>query len=179
MTVKTSKFLSLVLRHQPETIGVELDEAGWVDVATLLEGCARHGKAISMEQLREMVATNDKKRFEFSPDGLRIRASQGHSVSVELGYAPAPPPEVLYHGTAERNLPSIRAAGLVKGQRHHVHLSAEPRTATSVGQRYGKPVVLEIQSGRMVRDGFEFFLSTNGVWLTDRVPPEYITVNLP
>ena len=126
------------------------------------------------EQLREVVETNDKKRFEFSPDGLRIRASQGHSVEVELGYQPAAPPETLYHGTAARNLESIRRQGLLKGQRHHVHLSADPETATNVGQRYGRPLVLKIDAAAMHAAGRIFFVSTNGVWLTECVPPEYI-----
>ncbi|MCE5279455.1 MAG: RNA 2'-phosphotransferase [Planctomycetaceae bacterium] len=172
--VRISKFLSLVLRHQPQAAGLTLDHAGWVDVAALLEGCRLAGRAITPEQLAEVVATNDKKRFEFSSDGLRIRASQGHSVEVELGYSPADPPETLYHGTAERNLSAIRVEGLRKGQRHHVHLSADERTAASVGQRYGKPVVLAVQAGRMHADGHAFFISTNGVWLTGHVPPQYL-----
>jgi putative RNA 2'-phosphotransferase len=172
--VKISKFLSLVLRHQPEAVGVTLDAAGWVEVSTLLEGCRRAGRAITPEQLDEVVSTNDKKRFEFSPDGLQIRASQGHSVEVELGYEPATPPDTLYHGTAARNIESIRRQGLLKGQRHHVHLSADPDTAMKVGQRYGKPIVLQISSGRMHAEGIQFFVSTNGVWLTEHVPPQYL-----
>jgi len=172
--VAISKFLSLVLRHQPSKVGVMLDEAGWVEVDALLEGCHRAGRVISMEQLCEVVQTNDKKRFEFSPDRLRIRASQGHSVDVELGYQSATPPEVLYHGTADRNIGSIRRQGLLKGQRHHVHLSLDAATATNVGQRYGRPVVLRIAAAAMHAAGMEFFVSTNGVWLTDHVPPQYI-----
>lgn len=172
--MKISKFLSLVLRHRPKAVGVTLDAAGWVSVAVLLDGCARSGRSISREQLEEVVATNDKKRFEFSPDGSMIRASQGHSVDVDLGYAPADPPEVLYHGTARRNLASIHGRGLVKGRRHHVHLSGDEETAVKVGRRYGKPVVLTVRASRMAADGAAFFLSANGVWLTDHVPPEYI-----
>jgi putative RNA 2'-phosphotransferase len=173
---RTSKFLSLVLRHQPEIIGASLDEAGWVAVSDLLEGCRRHRRSITLEQLQEVVATNDKKRFEFSPDGSRIRASQGHSVEVELGYAPKQPPEHLYHGTAERSVPSIRAQGLLKCKRHHVHLYSEDRleTARATGGRHGRPVILKILAGRMAAEGHEFFQSTNGVWLTDHVPPAYI-----
>ncbi len=172
--VTISKFLSLVLRHQPEVAGVTLDGAVWVDVDLLLDGCHRAGRAITPEQLREVVQTNDKKRFEFSPDGRRIRASQGHSVEVELGYEPAVPPDTLYHGTAVRNLESIRRQGLLKGQRHHVHLSADPDTAAKVGQRHGKPLVLKIDARRMCADGRAFFISTTGVWLTEHVPPAYI-----
>ncbi len=171
-----SKFMSLVLRHNPGKIGVTLDIAGWVSVEALLDGCKDARRGITREQLDEVVATNDKKRFEFSPDGLRIRASQGHSVEVNLGYEPGEPPAVLYHGTASRNLPAIRQKGLIKGKRHHVHLSAETATAVSVGTRYGRPVVLEIEARRMAADGFEFFLSTNGVWLVDSVPPKYLTI---
>jgi len=173
---RISKFLSLVLRHQPELIGIRLDEAGWVAVSDLLAGCGRRGRAIRLEQLQEVVATNDKKRFEFSPDGGRIRASQGHSVEVDLGYSPMQPPEHLYHGTGERSVPSIRAQGLLKCQRHHVHLYSEDRleTARDTGGRHGRPVILKVLAGRMAADGHAFFLSTNGVWLTDHVPPEYI-----
>src|SRR5690348_12196580 len=121
--VKISKFLSLVLRHKPEEIGITLDDAGWVDVDTLLAACAKHRFPLTREQLETVVATSDKKRFAFNETGTRIRANQGHSVEVELGYAPAQPPEILYHGTADRFIDSIRRQGLVKGKRHHVHLS--------------------------------------------------------
>ena len=171
--VTRSKFLSLVLRHQPEVAGITLDPAGWVPVDDLLAGCVKAGQAMTRDQLDKVVATNDKKRFEFSPDGGRIRG-QGHSVEVELGYSPAAPPERLYHGTATRNLDSIRRLGLIKGQRHHVHLSADTVAAGKVGQRYGKPVVLTVMAGRMQADGFAFYLSTNGVWLVDHVPPQYL-----
>src|ERR1044071_1581552 len=127
--VKVSKFLSLVLRHQPDFIGLKLDEAGWVEVAGLLAACAAHGFPITRLLLEEVVQTNDKKRFAFSEDGLKIRASQGHSVEVELAYLPLAPPEILYHGTATRFLDSIKERGLLKGQRHHVHLSADRETA--------------------------------------------------
>lgn len=173
-TTKISKFLSLVLRHQPEAIGIALDPAGWVEVSALLEAMRRHGRGISETELREVVETNDKKRFCFSDDGLRIRASQGHSVEVELGYEPAEPPEELFHGTVERFLDPIRREGLRKGDRHHVHLSPDRPTAERVGQRRGRPVILTIRAGQMHRDGLAFFLSANGVWLTDHVPAEYI-----
>ena len=129
MAANVSKFLSLVLRHQPERIGITLDQAGWTDVDALLAGCAAHGVAITRAELDEIVATSDKQRFGLSEDGTRIRANQGHSVEVELGLAPATPPERLYHGTVEHALEGIRAHGLVRGARHHVHLSAELGTA--------------------------------------------------
>lgn len=172
--VATSKFLSLVLRHRPDVIGITLDGEGWVSVEDLLAACAQHGRAISREQLDAVVRTNDKQRFAFSADGSRIRANQGHSVSVDLGLVPVEPPTLLYHGTVAPFLDSIRQDGLTKGKRHHVHLSVDAQTATKVGQRRGTPIVLVIESGRMFRDGHEFFLSENGVWLTDAVPPAYI-----
>jgi putative RNA 2'-phosphotransferase len=174
-TVRTSKFLSLVLRHQPDKIGIALDPAGWVGVRELLDALAKHGKSLSEAQLRHVVETSDKKRFAFSDDGLRIRASQGHSVDVELGYEPATPPDVLYHGTVERFLASIRAAGLQKGQRHHVHLSRDVETATKVGGRRGESVLLKIDAAAMAREGVVFYVSANSVWLTDHVPSNYIT----
>lgn len=172
--IRISKFLSLVLRHKPETIGLTLAEGGWVSVSELLQACQRHRFPITLQELHTVVALNDKKRFSFNDDGTLIRASQGHSVKVELGYQPQEPPEILYHGTTERFLPSILAKGLLKGQRHHVHLSPDIATATKVGARRGKPVVLSIKSGQMYRDGYIFYQSANGVWLTDHVPAVYI-----
>ncbi len=172
--VKTSKFLSFVLRHHPDSIGLILDEAGWAEVAELLEKARRAGKALTMELLEYVVAHNDKKRFEFNADHSRIRASQGHSIAVELGYRPETPPETLYHGTALRFLESIRQQGLIKGNRHHVHLSTDRQTMLEVGARHGQPVLLTINAGKMHRDGFEFYLSTNRVWLVDHVPVDYI-----
>jgi putative RNA 2'-phosphotransferase len=172
--VATSRFLSLVLRHRPEVIGIELDGEGWVSVEELLAACANHGRAITREQLDDLVRTNDKQRFAFSADGNRIRANQGHSLPIDLGLVPIEPPKLLYHGTVPRFLESIRREGLVRGKRHYVHLSTDARTATSVGQRRGRPIVLVIESGRMFRDGHTFYRSENGVWLTDAVPPAYI-----
>ena len=171
---KKSKFLSLVLRHEPGAAGVTLDEAGWVAVADLLAGCRRAGVAIDPDELREIVRTSDKQRFALSDDGTRIRANQGHSVEVELGHAPAEPPAVLWHGTAERFVASIRAQGLLRGARHHVHLSETPETASAVGRRHGKLAMLRVDAARMRRDGIPFFRTPNGVWLTDHVPPEYL-----
>jgi putative RNA 2'-phosphotransferase len=157
-----------VLRHQPEKIGLSLDQSGWASTPELIESSRRSGFEFTFEELQNVVVGNDKKRFSLSEDGLRIRANQGHSIKVELGYAPTAPPEILYHGTAERFLASIEQQGLIKGKRHHVHLSADVDTATKVGRRHG------IEAGRMRQDGFIFYLSVNGVWLTDRVPVHYL-----
>jgi len=174
--VTTSKFLSLVLRHRPETIGVTLDDEGWIDVDRLLAACSRHGKAISRGQMEEIVRTNDKRRFAFSADGLRIRANQGHSIEVDLGLVPVEPPELLFHGTVAPFLPAIRREGLVRGKRHHVHLSPDVETARRVGGRRGRPVVLVIEAGRMSGDGYLFYRSENNVWLTESVPPGYLRI---
>lgn len=172
---RLSKFLSLILRHEPEKVGLTLDEAGWVAVTALLTALAHHGQLITRQTLEHIVATSEKKRFALSDDGLRIRASQGHSVEVELGYAPATPPPLLYHGTVDRFLDSIRKTGLIKGDRHHVHLSPDTATATTVGARRGKPVLLTIDAAAMTRQGLLFYRSANGVWLTDHVPAKFIT----
>src|SRR5438128_7296476 len=129
-SIRTSKFLSLILRHEPERFGLKLDNAGWVSVGELLQAVNHQGSTLTLEQLQHLVETSDKKRFAFSEDGMRIRASQGHSVEVDLQYEPLSPPEFLYHGTPERFIESIRATGLNKGQRHQVHLSADAATAT-------------------------------------------------
>ena len=173
--VQISKFLSLVLRHQPEKIGLRLSQSGWASVEELIEASRQRGIEFTLEELQNIVASNDKQRFSLSEDGLSIRANQGHSIEVELGYAPSAPPEVLYHGTAERFLNSIKQQGLIKGRRHHVHLSADVDTAVKVGRRHGEPVVLKVEAGRMHQDGFVFYLSANRVWLTERVPVQYMT----
>jgi putative RNA 2'-phosphotransferase len=172
--ISRSKFLSLVLRHDPGKIGLTLDEKGWASVEELLAKCEQAGKRIGREQLLEIVSTNDKSRFTLSPDGMRIRAAQGHSVPVELGLEPVTPPAFLFHGTATRFLDSILAEGLKPQSRQQVHLSADAETATRVGQRHGKPAVLRVDSGRMFEAGHAFFQADNGVWLTDRVPPEFL-----
>jgi putative RNA 2'-phosphotransferase len=174
MNKQLSKFLSFVLRHKPQAIGITLDAEGWVAVDELLAAAARHRQPVSRQQLEEVVATNDKKRFSFSPDGRLIRANQGHSIKVDLGLVPVEPPELLYHGTVARFLDSIRQEGLVRGNRHHVHLSADRETAARVGQRRGRPVVLVIEAGRMRGDGHAFYKSENAVWLTEAVPPGYL-----
>jgi putative RNA 2'-phosphotransferase len=175
--VSISKFLSYVLRHRPESIGIELDAAGWVGVEELLGKCAAHGRALRRDELEEIVATSPKRRFALSDDGHCIRANQGHSVSVELGYEPAEPPAVLFHGTVAAALPSIRRQGLRSMSRHHVHLSADLDTACEVGRRRGHPVVLRIAAREMARAGHVFHRSANGVWLTEQVPPEYLEEN--
>lgn len=172
--VKLSRFLSLVLRHQPEVIGLALDEAGWVDVDELLAKCNAVGRALHRETLQRVVRDNDKQRFAFSDDGLRIRASQGHSVAVDLQLENKVPPAVLYHGTADRFLASILQQGLQPRQRQHVHLSADVETATKVGARHGHAVVLTVAAGVMHGLGHTFHLSQNGVWLCAAVPPQFL-----
>lgn len=172
--VKVSKFLSLILRHQPEAIGLTLDENGWTGIDDLIRLADLKGDRLTRPLLERLVVENDKKRFAISEDGRRIRASQGHSVAVDLGLPESEPPEVLYHGTASRFLPSIRAEGLHTGSRRHVHLSVDVPTATTVGRRHGKPAVLLIRARAMDEAGHKFFLSANGVWLTERVPVDFI-----
>jgi putative RNA 2'-phosphotransferase len=171
-----SKRLSLILRHRPDSVGLELGEGGWVRVDDLLAAIANSGTEVSHPVLRRVVAENDKQRFEFSDDGLRIRARQGHSAEVDLGFQPATPPDVLYHGTATKNLDAILANGLNKGRRHHVHMSTDQQTMIAVATRHGKPVLLSIDATRMHADGYEFYVTGNHVWLTDHVPPSYLTV---
>lgn len=169
-----SKFISLVLRHKPETIGLVLDANGWANVDDLLRLARQNGTAIDRALLEKIVAESDKKRFAFDESGERIRANQGHSIDIDLALSPAAPPTVLYHGTATRFLDSIRQQGLVRGQRQHVHLSADESTALRVGQRHGKPVVLQVAASEMVEEGHLFYLSANGVWLTDAVPTRFL-----
>lgn len=174
---KISKFLSLVLRHQPEAIGITLDENGWIDVATLIEKSDANGVHFDREVLKHIVDTNEKKRFAFNDTFEKIRASQGHSIEVELGLATQKPPQVLYHGTAEKSAASIAATGIEKRDRQQVHLSKDIETAIKVGQRHGKPFVFKVLAEQMYHDKHEFFLSENGVWLTDYVPAKYLEPN--
>jgi putative RNA 2'-phosphotransferase len=171
---KISKFLSLVLRHKPEAIGLQLDDNGWVDVQELIAKCDAAGQSFSREELDEVVVLNEKQRFAFDDTRTRMRASQGHSIGVELALETRQPPEMLFHGTVNRFLESIRAEGLRKMERQHVHLSADRTTAEKVGSRRGAAGILIVRSGEMDRDGLTFFLSDNGVWLTDAVPEKYI-----
>jgi putative RNA 2'-phosphotransferase len=170
-----SKFLSYVLRHGPDSIGLSLDASGWASVDELLARCAAAGKGIGRETLMNIVETDSKKRYTLSPDGLRIRAAQGHSIVVDLAIEPAAPPGRLFHGTARRFLESIRREGLKPRSRRQVHLSADEVTARSVGQRHGSPVVLAVAAGEMQDRGYRFFRADNGVWLTDAVPPEFLS----
>ena len=172
---RIGKFISLILRHEPEKIGLQLDDAGWADVNELLIGLKAKNRQISFEQLQELVANNDKKRYSFNDDQTRIRANQGHSLTLDLQLEALEPPEQLYHGTATRFLDSILEQGLLKGERHHVHLSLQKETAHQVGGRHGKPVVLKVDSGEMHKKGYVFYCSENMVWLTDQVPTEFIT----
>lgn len=169
--------MARVLRHEPKRWGLALDDEGWCAVDLLLAGATKHGVALSLENLIEIVATNDKQRFMFSVDRLRIRASQGHSIQVDLKLEAVVPPPVLYHGTVRSKLAAIRRDGLSPMNRHAVHLSATKETAKSVGSRRGPPVVLVVDSFAMQRDGYLFYCSANNVWLTASVPPRYLTPN--
>lgn len=170
---RTSKFLSLVLRHEPGRIGLRLDPQGWVGIDELLQRMQPH-HPIDRALLQRVVESNNKRRFAISDDGLRIRANQGHSIAVDLALTPCEPPAQLFHGTATRFLDSIRQQGLQRGARHHVHLSADLQTATAVGRRHGKVVVLHVDAGRMHAEGHRFYRSDNGVWLTDEVPVRFL-----
>lgn len=172
--VKISKRLSYVLRHRPEEIDLIMDEEGWVEVDLLLDRFSHNYFPITLADLQTVVAQNDKKRFAFSDDQAYIRASQGHSIQIDLGYEAITPPTQLYHGTAARFVHSIAQQGLKKRNRHHVHLSADVATATKVGGRHGKPVILTVNALDMRNDGYKFFQSENGVWLTDHIPVQYI-----
>ena len=172
---KLSKFLSLILRHKPETIGIILDEHGWADVEELLHGIQKSGRNIDLPLLERIVAENDKQRFSFSEDRKKIRANQGHSVQVDVELNPKEPPEVLFHGTVEKSRASIEEKGILKGNRLYVHLSGDVETALKVAaRRKGERLIYEVDAGRMFRDGFLFYQSVNGVWLTETVPAEYL-----
>jgi putative RNA 2'-phosphotransferase len=172
---KLSRFLSFVLRHGPDSIGLKLDAQGWAKIDDLMARARAAGKGFQRDELLLVVETSDKKRFTISPDGLRIRAAQGHSIKVELGLDPAEPPPVLYHGTATRFLDAIWSIGLKPQSRRQVHLSVDVATGTRVGQRHGKPVILVVDAKGMQEQGFEFYRADNGVWLTDHVPKAFLT----
>ncbi|MDC0435102.1 RNA 2'-phosphotransferase [bacterium] len=171
---KISKFLSLVLRHQPQTVGLDLDENGWVDIESLILGARKAGTNFSREELEQIVKESDKQRFII--DGDMIRANQGHSVNVNLELKHLEPPELLYHGTVRKFMEEISKKGLKKMNRHHVHLSPDIVTAEKVGSRRGTPIILKIDSAAMYRDGHKFMCSKNGVWLIDSVPSSYINI---
>lgn len=171
-----SKFLSLILRHKPETVGIKLDGNGWADVKELLEKINASGWTVTFAELEKVVRENDKQRFSFNEDKTKIRANQGHSVKVDVELEEKIPPEFLYHGTIERNEKSIAAQGILKGSRLYVHLSADVENAQKVAaRRRGKPIIYKISAQKMYEDGYKFFQSKNGVWLTDTVPPKYFS----
>lgn len=184
--VAISRLLSRVLRHEPDLVGIRLDSQGWVSVRELVEGIRQAARApgapkrlrtlpaVTPESIQAVVASNSKQRYALSPDGERIRAVQGHSVDVELGYEAKKPPQILFHGTASANWTSIEKHGLLRGERHAVHLSGDVATARAVGARHGNPVVLQVASAQMHEDGFEFTQADNGTWLVDSVPPKYL-----
>lgn len=172
---KLSKFLSLILRHKPDIVGISLDEHGWADVEALLRGIQKSGRNIDVSLLEKIVAENDKQRFSFSEDRKRIRANQGHSLQVDVELVSGKPPAVLYHGTVERNRASIEEKGLLRGTRLYVHLSEDVETAMKVAaRRKGERLIYQVDAGRMFRDGFMFYRSVNGVWLTKMVPTDYL-----
>ena len=169
----TSRFLSLILRHKPDVIGISLDEHGWASVPEIIEGIGRT-RPFNMEMLEEIVRTDEKMRYSFNQDKTKIRANQGHSLPVDAELTPCEPPEFLYHGTGEKYLTSIEKNGLIPKTRLYVHLSREYDTAVNVGSRHGKPIVYKVNTAKMSQDGYKFFISANGVWLTKAVPPEYL-----
>jgi putative RNA 2'-phosphotransferase len=173
-SIQLSKFLSFVLRHEPDEIGLALGPEGWANIDELVEKANAAGTQFARADLLEIVASSDKKRFSLSADGLNIRAAQGHSVPVELGLPPQEPPPILYHGTATRFVEAILSEGLKPQARQQVHLSSDEATAQRVGQRHGKPHIFKVDAGGMHARGFRFFRADNGVWLTDHVPPEFL-----
>lgn len=173
---RISKFLSFILRHEPQSIGLTLDDQGWAVVDELLRQAKLHDHPITLDQLMTVIKTNDKQRFTLSADQQRIRAAQGHTLtSVQIDYTPTPPPPKLYHGTASRFMKSIQQQGLKPKQRHHVHLTESVDTARSVGSRYGLPVILQVDTAAMLEAGFTFYLSDNQVWLAQEVPARFLT----
>ena len=169
----TSKYISLILRHKPEVIGITLDDHGWADTQALIEGVNRT-YPLTMELLEEIVRTDEKQRYSFNEDKSRIRANQGHSIPVDADLAETEPPESLYHGTGEKSVASIEREGLRPMSRLYVHLSPDAATARSVGSRHGKPVIYLVLAGEMHRSGYRFYRSANGVWLTKEVPVRFL-----
>ena len=177
-TTHISKFLSLILRHKPATIKIELDKNGWTNVKSLIEKSNIYGIQFDLEILKFIVETNSKKRFAFNSDFSKIWASQGHSLEIELGYTNQKPPKYLFHGTSEKSVESICNNGIEKQKRQHVHLSSDLETAINVGQRHGKPYVFKVLAEEMFNDKFEFYISDNNVWLTNNVPKKYLKRNV-
>ena len=171
---KISKFISLILRHKPEIIGITLDEHGWADVRQLIAGISPKFP-IDMQTLEKVVATDEKQRYAFNEDKTKIRANQGHSIPVDVELEEMEPPEILWHGTGERYVESIKSSGILPQSRLYVHLSADEQTALRVGMRHGTPFVFEVNAGQMHRDGYRFFVSKNGVWLAEAIPPQYLS----
>ncbi len=171
---EVSKYIALILRHKPDVIGITLDEHGWADVSELIAGVSKTHR-LDMETLEEIVRTDGKQRYSFNEDHTKIRANQGHSVPVDVELKQVTPLAVLYHGTGEKYAASIRQEGLLPKSRLYVHLSADIPTALNVGRRHGKPVVYRVDAQQMTKDGYVFYLSVNGVWLTKHVPPQYLT----
>ena len=171
---KLSRFISLILRHKPSEIGITLDNYGWANVNELIEGINNSGRKINMDILEKIVLTDDKQRYSFNEDKTFIRANQGHSIDVNVELKEVQPPEFLWHGTAEKYIDSICRLGLISKSRLYVHLSSDTQTATNVGKRHGEVVLLRIDARKMYQDGFKFYLSQNGVWLTKNVPVSYL-----
>lgn len=174
--IKLGRFLCLVLRHHPEAAGIILDKHGWADAESLLRGVCATGRQIDRETLERIVREDNKQRYSFSDDHTRIRANQGHSIQVDVELRKIQPPQYLYHGTATRFLSTIQTEGIKRMNRQYVHLSPDYQTAIAVGRRYGVPVVLRVEAGAMAQSGTTFFLSENGVWLCEYVPPGYFHV---
>ena len=171
---KVSKFIALILRHKPETIGITLDKHGWANVQELIDGVSKK-YPIDMDILEEIVRTDEKQRYSFNKDHTRIRANQGHSVPVDVELEEVEPPAYLFHGTAEKYTGLIERDGLIPKSRLHVHLSKDVETAIEIGKRHGDPVIYLVDSGKMHKQGYKFYCSVNGVWLTDKVPVEFLT----
>ena len=171
----TSKFISLILRHNPQVIGISLDEHGWADVQDLIEGINRtEGHSLDMDTLEEIVRTDEKQRYSFNEDHSLIRANQGHSIPVDVELEEKIPPDLLWHGTGQKYVSSIDVQGLIPKSRLYVHLSSDMETARKVGSRHGRPVIYQVECRKMTEDGYRFFLSANRVWLTKEVPVEYL-----
>lgn len=170
---ETSKYISLILRHKPETIGITLDEHGWANVDELISGIAKTHE-MNMNILEEIVSTDEKQRYSFNDDKTKIRANQGHSIQVDVELEEMRPPEILWHGTGEKFTGSIDEQGLIPKSRLYVHLSKDEETAFKVGTRHGKPVLYIVNAKEMFKDGYKFYLSKNGVWLTKEVPVKYL-----
>jgi len=171
-----SKFLSYVLRHHPQEIGLSVDENGWASVDELIQKAGADGKNLSREKLHTIIDHGEKQRFILTDDEQFIRAGYGHSIDVDLQLHPQEPPEILYHGTAQKNVEAILAGGLHAGNRNFVHLSAREADAKQVGSRHGTPVILEIRAAAMSDGGYEFYQSESepDIWLTERVPAEFV-----